>query len=140
MEKEDYKMVTFQFVPYSEIESLSSAKRINKLFNVVKDNKIVILEGRLKKHEETDLIEITMENIGKRFKGIELSVVYPNKDQYRGVKKMKVGFVNMLLGDRQGLTIVGPASMVKRIEQNPDKIELFTRDNRKRKNGQKGSN
>lgn len=133
-------MVTFQFVPYSEIENLSSAKRINKLFNVVKDNKIVILEGRLKKHEETDLIEITMENIGKRFKGIELSVIYPDKDQYQGVKKMKVGFVNMLLGDRQGLTIVGPASVVKRIEQNPDKIELFTRDNRKRKNSRNGSN
>ncbi len=125
-------MVTFQFIPYAEIETLSSAKRVHKLFNVVKGNKIIILEGRLKKQEETDLIEITMENIGKKFKGIELSVIYPNKEKYDGLKKVKAGFVNMLLGDRQGLTIVGPASVVKKIEQNPNKIELFTRETKKR--------
>ncbi len=26
------------------------------------------------------------------------------------------------------MTIIGPASIVKKIEQNPDKIELFTND------------
>ena len=74
-------MVTFQFIPYTEVESLSSAKRVNKLLNIVKENKIVIMEGRLKKEEEADLIEITMEEISSKFKGIELSVVYPNKNK-----------------------------------------------------------
>ncbi|MFC1801806.1 DUF2073 domain-containing protein [Nanoarchaeota archaeon] len=124
-------MVTFQFVPYHEIDGLSSAKRVNKLMNIVKQNKIVLLEGRLKKQEETDLIEITMEEIGPKFKGIELSVIYPDKDKFSGIKKVKQGFVNAILGDRQGLTIVGPASVVKRIEQNPNKIELFTKEVRK---------
>ena len=41
----------------------------------------------------------------------------------------------MLLGDRQGMTIIGPANVVKKIEQNPNKIELFTKETRKRKNG-----
>ena len=36
---------------------------------------------------------------------------------------------NLLLGDREGLTIIGPASVVKKIEKNPDKIELFTKEN-----------
>jgi len=125
-------MVTFQFVPHHEIEDLSSAKRVNKLLNIVKQNKIVLLEGRLRKEEETDLIEITMEEISKsKFKGIELSVIYPEKDKFSGVKKVRQGFVNMLLGDRQGLTIIGPASVVKKIEQNPDNIELFTQEVRK---------
>ena len=61
-------MVTFQFVPHHEIQDLTSAKRVNKLMNIVKQNKIVLLEGRLKKEEETDLIEITMEEIGHKFK------------------------------------------------------------------------
>jgi len=68
-------MLTLQFVPYDEIEGLSSARRIQKLLNIVKQDKIVLLEGRLKKEEETDLIEITMEEINDKFKGIELAVI-----------------------------------------------------------------
>jgi hypothetical protein len=121
-------MVTFQFVPYCEIESLGSAKRVNKLINIVKDNKIVIMEGRLTKQEEADLIEITMEEIGARFKGIELSVIYPERKNATGLKWVRNTVIDALLGDRQGLTVIGPASIVKRIEQNPDTIELFTRE------------
>ncbi|MBU0460645.1 MAG: DUF2073 domain-containing protein [Nanoarchaeota archaeon] len=119
-------MVTFQFIPYQDIETLSSAKRVNKLLNIVKDNKIVLMEGRLKKEEEADLIEITMEEISPRFKGIELSVIYPDKDKQNRMQKIKGGFARVLLGDRQGMTIIGPASIVQKIEKNPDKIELFT--------------
>lgn len=122
-------MVTFQFVPYQDLESLSSAKRINKLLNIVKENKIVLMEGRLKKEEEADLIEITMEEISGKFKGIELSVIYPDKSKQEDVlQKLRGTFTSMLLGNREGMTIIGPASMVKKIEKNPNKIELFMRD------------
>ena len=123
-------MVTFQFIPYHEIENLSSAKRVNKLLNIVKENKIVLMEGRLKKEEEADLIEITMEEISPKFKGIELSVVYPDKNKQTAMQKLKGGLSNVLLGNRQGMTIIGPASVVKRIEKNPDKIELFTKEDK----------
>ncbi|MDP3698421.1 MAG: DUF2073 domain-containing protein [Nanoarchaeota archaeon] len=123
-------MVTFKFVPYYEIEGLSSAKRVNKLLKIVKEDKIVIMEGRLRKQEEADLIEITMEEISPKFKGIELSVIYPDKDKQDALQKLKGMMASTLLGDRQGLTIVGPASVVKKIENNPDKIELFTRESR----------
>ena len=122
-------MVTFQFIPYQDIESLTSAKRINKLLNIVKDNRIVIMEGRLTKEEEADLIEITMEEIGPKFKGIELSVIYPDKNSNDLFKKIKGTVANVLLGNRIGLTIIGPASIVKKIEKNPDKIELLTKEN-----------
>jgi len=124
-------MVTFQFVPYSDVEVLSSAKRINKLLNIVKENKIVIMEGRLRKEEEADLIEITMEEISPKFNGIELSVVYPNRSKQDLAQKIRGAVVNVILGDRQGLTIIGPASIVKKIEQDPEKIELFTKDREK---------
>ena len=32
-------MVTFQFVPHNDIQNLSPAKRINKLLNIVKEEK-----------------------------------------------------------------------------------------------------
>jgi len=121
-------MVTFQFIPYQDIENLTPAKRVNKLLKIVKDERIILMEGRLKKQEEADLIEITMEEISSKFKGIELSVIYPNKDKQDALQKIRGTFANLLLGDRQGMTIIGPASVVKKIEQNPDKIELYTKD------------
>ncbi|MFH1276334.1 MAG: DUF2073 domain-containing protein [Candidatus Woesearchaeota archaeon] len=121
-------MVTFQFIPYHEVEGLGSAKRVNKLLNIVKEDKIVIMEGRLKKQEEADLIEITMEEITPKFKGIELSVIYPDRKNQNTMQKIKGGFANVLLGDRIGMTIIGPASIVKKIEKNPDNIELFMND------------
>tara|TARA_Y100000310_G_scaffold344894_1_gene460295 strand:- start:3034 stop:3447 length:414 start_codon:yes stop_codon:yes gene_type:complete len=132
-------MVTFQYIPYQEVENLSSAKRVVKLLNIVKENKIVLMEGRLKKQEEADLIEITMEEISNKFKGIELSVIYPNKEKQDTMQRVKGVFANVLLGDRLGMTIIGPASVIKRIEQNPDKIELFTNDKGKKKSSRKRS-
>lgn len=121
-------MLTLEFMPYDEIAQLSSNKRISKLLRIVKENKILLLEGRLKKEEEADLIEITMEEINSKFRGIELSVVYPDKSKQDVLNKLKGAVTNILLGDRQGMTIIGPANIVKRIEQNPNKIELFTKE------------
>ena len=61
-------MLTLQFVPYEEIEELTSNERIKKLLGLVKDERIVVLEGRLKKQEEAELIRRTMEEINERFK------------------------------------------------------------------------
>lgn len=135
--------LTLQFVPYVEIENLSSLGRIRKLLNSVKEDKIVLLEGRLRKEEETELIKTTMEEINAEFKGIELAVIYPESKNFAFFKKMKQQFINALLGDRQGLTIIGPASVVKEIKKDPNKIQLFTTDakaKRSRKNKAKKNN
>jgi len=110
------------------MEGLGSARRVKKIIDIVKENKIVLLEGRLKKEEETDLIAITMEEIDKKFKGVELAVINPQQKDPDFLKKVKTGFANILLGDRQGFTIVGPATVIKEIKKDPDKIELFTQD------------
>lgn len=120
--------LTLQFVPYNEIEDLGSARRVKKLVDIVKDNKIVLLQGRLKKEEETDLIAITMEEIGDRFKGIELAVINPQPKDTGMFKRMQHGMVGMLLGDRSGFTVIGPATVIKQIKKDPNKIELFTKE------------
>lgn len=126
-------MVTLQFIPYSQIEGLTSIGRIRKLLNIAKQDKIVLLQGRLKKDEETELIKATMEEINDEFKGIELAVINPRAGDLRGMQRFRNSFANMLLGNRQGMTVIGPASVVKQIKKDPDKIELFTRDKKKTK-------
>ena len=56
-------MLTLQFIPYAEIENLDSKQRINKLLKIVKEEKIVVLEGKLRSEEEAGLIQKTMEEI-----------------------------------------------------------------------------
>ncbi len=120
-------MLTLQFVPHAEIENLTSAKRITKVLNIVKQNKIVLLEGRLKKTEETDLIKKTMEQIDSSFTGIEISVMYPEqKETIALFQRIKKNIINLLLGDRIGMTIIGPAAIIKEIKRDPNKIELLT--------------
>jgi len=127
-------MVTLQLLPYSEIEKLSSIGRIRKILNIAKDHKIVLLQGRLTKEEEAELIKATMEEINNEFKGIELAVIDPtSRKKSSGLEKLRDDFYNALLGSRSGLTIVGPASVVKKIKRNPHKIELLTRSSPKTK-------
>ena len=126
-------MLTLQFVPYEEIEGLTSNERIRKLLGMVKDERIVVLEGRLRKEEETALIKRTMEEINDRFKGIELSVVYPERRKGTLGRMLKNNITDMLLGQRQGLTVLGPASLIKEIKKDPDKIQLFTQEKKGKK-------
>ena len=121
-------MLTLQIIPYSEISDLSSLGRIRKLLSVAKENKIVLLQGRLTKEEEAELIKITMEEINKDFKGIELAVIESDKEKNHAMDFVRAGIANVLLGNRQGLTIIGPANIVKEIKKDPKKIELLTTD------------
>lgn len=121
------KMLTLEYVPYAKLEQLSSEERINKILRVVKQNRIVLLEGKLKKEEETELIKQTMESITEKFKGVEFGTIDPqNEENAAFFAKVKKSVVNMLIGDRAGLTIIGPASIVKEIKQDPEKIQVFT--------------
>ena len=125
--------VTLQFVPYAEIAKLSSLGRIKKLLASVKDDKIVLLEGRLTKEEEAELIKTTMEEISAKFRGIELHVLYPDERDTNPLHILKRHLTTALLGNRQGLTIIGPASIIKEIRRDPNKIQLLTRDRKKRR-------
>ncbi len=128
-------MVTLQFIPYNEIVGLDSDQRIKKILTAAKSEKIVLIGGRLKKQEEAKLIEKTMESINGSFKGIELAVINPNLKKLKTnftYKNLKKHFMNLLLGDRQGMTVIGPATVVKEIKKDPNKIELFTKNSRRK--------
>lgn len=127
-------MLTLQYIPYNEIGQLASGERIEKILKIVKKNRIVLLEGKLKKGEETELIKQTMESINDNFKGIEFGAIDPSaKEAAAFLARIKKSVVTMLIGDRLGLTIIGPATIVKQIKQDPEKIQLLTDIGKKRK-------
>ena len=119
--------LVIEFVPYGEIAALTTEERIDKLLKIVKQNKVVLLEGRLKREEEGELIAQTMAQVSESFKGIELAVVDPDQNKDLALfQKIRSQLINLLLGDRQGFTVIGPANIVKEIKKDPNKIQLFT--------------
>ena len=118
---------TIQFLPYAEIAKLDSIRRIRKLLDIILNNKVVILQGRLKAEEESRLIEDTMVMVGKvkGFKGIELAVISPNPNEKSVLDKLKYGIASALVGQTDSLTIIGPASVIKEMKKDPKKLEII---------------
>jgi hypothetical protein len=120
------KNLTLSFLTYSEIQKLSSVNRVKKILDIALKNRIVLLQGKLNPDEEASLIQSTMALIGrvKNFKGVEIEVITPGQ-QSSFFSKMKTGLAHALVGQRDILTIVGPASIVKSIKKDPSKIDLM---------------
>ncbi|MEI7718646.1 MAG: DUF2073 domain-containing protein [archaeon] len=125
-EKKSDKDLTIHFMPYSEIAKEDSLARIKKLMGLILENKIIILQGRLKPEEETRLIENTMTLIGniKGFQGIEISTLSGDADQ-NTFDKIRHNIARILVGEQDAITLIGPASFVKEIKRDPKKIELM---------------
>ncbi|MBI4159073.1 DUF2073 domain-containing protein [Candidatus Woesearchaeota archaeon] len=120
-------MLRLQIIPHSEVANLTSESKISKVLRIAKNNRIILLEGRLSPEEETLLIERTMSNIDRRFKGIEICSIGDSETRDL-VKRIKRGLAQFLLGvGASGMTIIGPASIIKEIKRDPDKIELLTK-------------
>lgn len=124
--KTGLKSLTLQFIPFAEISSLNTVERIKKLLKIVLAQKIILLQGKLKVEEETRLIEDTMALVGsvKGFKGIELAVLSP-KISVNPFDNMKRGLAKMLVGDNESITIIGPATIVREMKRDPNKIQLL---------------
>jgi len=119
--------LTLQFIPFSEIEPLSSYKRVTKLLGMISDDRILLLQGRLKPEEEADLIEETMKKIGKskKFKGIELAVFSPKSAKLPITLLIRKAIAGFLVGGQDNLTVIGPASIIREIKKDPTKMQLL---------------
>lgn len=123
------KDVTIQFIPFGELAYLSSYRRVKKLIEMAEENKIILIQGKLEPNEEADLIEETMRKIGKssKFKGIELTSFVPQTKSLTVFQNLREKMANALVGNRDSLTVIGPATVVREIKKDPTKIELYLR-------------
>lgn len=119
--------LTLQFVPFSEVEHLTSGERVRKLLKIVLAGKIVLLQGKLRSEEEVRLIEDTMAMIDhvKGFKGVELAVLSSKNQNLPFFDVVKSKIANLLVGERDAITVIGPATIVREIKRDPSKIELL---------------
>lgn len=113
-------------MPYSEIAKEDALGRVKKLMGLILENKIIILQGKLKPEEETKLIETTMALIGnlKGFQGVEISTLSGDADQTT-FDKIRHNIARILVGEQDAITLIGPATFIKEIKKDPKKIELM---------------
>jgi len=123
------QLFTIQYVPRSQVQKLDSDSRVKRLLRIVKEEKIVLMEGKLKPEEETKLIEETMDMVDSKFKGVEVCTVTPQEK----MSVFKKSLFELFFGDTRGMTIIGPASIVKEIRRDPNKIQLLMQNSIKRK-------
>jgi len=126
-------MITLQYIPHGEIARLSVNMKIKKILNSVKQDRILLIDAKLKPEEQSELIKRTMEEINKKFKGVEICTIEGLGVYTTTSQKFKGFLANKLLGFTTGLTIVGPANIIKDIKRDPNKIELLTVEKKKRR-------
>ena len=100
---------------------------------IIKKNSIVITGAKKTKvlnviRSAAKLRNSKLFEINKDFKGIELAVLEPNKNKGSPLSIFREGLANVLLGNKQGLTVIGPANIIKEIKKDPNKIELLTKE------------
>lgn len=93
---------------------------LDSILAIVKKGKIVVLESPLSRQEEAQLIQNTMTSIDKKFTGIEVATLGEQD------KTILDSIVRLLGGKQSGLTVIGPAKLVKEIKKHPDKLKLTT--------------
>ena len=127
VKKVGQKDLTIHFMPYSEIARADAIERIKKIMGLVLQQKIIILQGKLKPDEEVRLIENSMTLIGniKDFQGIEIAAISGDGENLGLFNKIRHNLARILVGEQDAITIIGPATVVKEITQDPKKLELM---------------
>ena len=112
-----------------EIEFISSnvigkeKDKVAFILDTVKKDKLLVFQYALSYDEESKLIEETMKRISGKFSGIEVSTL-----RNEGIEEWKAKVLDILGIRTNGLTIVGPSSMVKSIKKNPDMVKMLLGD------------
>ncbi len=117
------KELKIKFVPYEILKK----KKTKDIVSDLEKNTIILVDAKLLPTEETKLIRATMKKVSSKFSGIELnsldlSEMKKNKTWSEIVKEKAM---EIILGKKRGITIIGPADIIKKIEKDPSDLLLF---------------
>lgn len=117
--------IKIKFYPYEKLKE----DGIKDLLSDLKKNTIIMIDAKLRPDEEARLIQETMENITARFSGIELDSLdlSGSNENDTVIKKLKDQILEFITGKKRGLTLIGPADTIKKIEKNPNDMLLHMR-------------
>lgn len=120
-------MLKIRYISIDRLNSLKTQSKIDLIIRHIKDNNIIIIDGRLKSKDEAELIRRTMTDLHKDFQifhGVEMASL---QDSF----KTKTNLMNFFRKESKGITIIGPASIITGMKQQSDHIEMNIRKNRK---------
>jgi hypothetical protein len=119
------KNLKIKFVPYEKYRR-DGMKAIMK---DLKQETIVLIDAKLPAEEEAKIIEETMKKINgnsNSFTGIELSSIDFSGKTSNSLEWLKNVLIQTIIGKKRGMTIIGPAKIVRRIDKNPEELLLYT--------------
>lgn len=111
--------IRIEFISSSVLNGMDSNARVGYLIKIIRSGSLVVLEERLTPEEEKLLIEETMNIVDDRFTGIEISSLGGEGSSWRD------SLIRMLGGKTGGLTVIGPAKMIKAIKKDGNKINVL---------------
>lgn len=97
----------------------------SNLMKDLRDKTLVLIDAKLSPDEEALLIEETMKRIDTGFSGIELSSFDFMEQDASGFRKIKNAIIEKVVGKKRGMTIIGPAKVVRKIKKNPEEVLLY---------------
>ncbi len=120
------KMTKIRVISYSEIEDLSVNEKVEKILTLIKNEFVVVINGKLSIDEKNELYKKNLSKISEdlSFQGIEIAELFDKKEDSIP-KKVKKFFLKIVAGNKIGLTLIGPAKIIKEIKQDPDKIDVL---------------
>ena len=104
------------FLSSSALESSTSMEKVSMIVDRVKKGDLVVIEGGLTPEEEAELIETTMREIDvENFMGIDIYTV----------EKDKTSFFVLYRKKTVGMTIIGPANVMKEVKKKSNFISMI---------------
>ncbi len=121
------KNLKIKFVPFEKYKK----EGMKAIMRDLRRETIILIDAKLPAEEEAKIIEETMKRINGNsgdFTGIELSSIdfTNNKKNATQLEKIKSMLIQTILGKKRGMTIIGPAKIVRRIDRNPQELLLYT--------------
>jgi len=113
--------IRIKLIPYERLKR----EDVKNLVKDLKEGTIILVDAKLDPKEEADLIEATMKVVSEKFSGIELSSMdLAELKEATNLEKFKNMIIERIMGKKRGLTIIGPAKIIKKIEKNPEELLL----------------
>ena len=119
--------LSIDFIPMEILSKSPLDERVEIILEKIKNKKIVVLNSRFDPKDEATLIKRTMESVNRSFTGVEICSLSSTElmGNTNWLAKLKESLITLLTGNKSGITVIGPAKIIRQIKREPDRISLF---------------
>jgi len=112
------KKIRMDLLSIDSLQHLEPSAKVDHILGMVRQNHLVILDGRLPSDEELMLVQETMGKVADDFSGIEVCTIERGTSRYQELfQKLLQTFMKRPPTATSGLTFVGPSKIVKKIKR-----------------------